>query len=43
MNFNNYYDFINYYKEDTINKEVPKWNKYCNVENISIIDMKMKI
>jgi len=39
MNFNNYYDFINYYKEDgIINKEIPKWNKYCNVENVSIID-----
>lgn len=39
MNFNTFYDFLDYFKEeDIINKDKPKWNKYCNVENVSIID-----
>jgi hypothetical protein len=39
MNFNTFYDFFDYFKEeDIINKDNPKWNKYCNIENISILD-----
>lgn len=39
MHFNTYYDFIGKFKDEgVINDNIPEWNKYCNIENVSIID-----
>lgn len=39
MNFHTYYDFIDYFKKDgIIYDDEPKWNKYCNIDNVRIID-----